>query len=88
MYCSYYIGLPVTSTKPAAAETLLKLLSCKCKKGCTGGCSSLKAGLKCSPLCNSCRGKSCNNVSTVEIECDEEEDITQDSWVSSEMMLV
>lgn len=65
MYCSYYIGLPVTSTKPAAAETLLKLLSCKCKKGCTGGCSSLKAGLK-SVL--PCATRAVENLATMSLQ--------------------
>ena len=47
--------IPVTSTKEPAPLTLLKFLSCGCKKRCGGGtCSCRRAGLKCSALCKVC----------------------------------
>uniref|UniRef100_A0A8D9A105 Uncharacterized protein n=1 Tax=Cacopsylla melanoneura TaxID=428564 RepID=A0A8D9A105_9HEMI len=44
--------IPVMSTKEPAPLTLLKFLSCSCKKGCTGrNCTCQRAGLKRSALC-------------------------------------
>ena len=39
-------------TKPAAPESLIELVQCKCKSGCkTMQCSCLKSGLKCTDFC-------------------------------------
>lgn len=44
---------PVTIRKDPAPQSLLKLISCKCKTTC-GGCR--KMGLKCSIICGTCNG--------------------------------
>lgn len=67
--------VPVTMNNEAAPLSLLKFLSCGCKKDCSGGgCTCLKAGLKCSALCKFCSGISCLNVAVVQIADDEEEE--------------
>lgn len=71
--------IPITTTMDPAPPALLRKISCKCKKGCSGGCSCRKAGLHCSVLCQSCGGQTCNNIPDVEIRCsDDEEDPTTD----------
>lgn len=52
--------IPVTTVEPPAPDSLLKLISCKCKKGCHKACGCRKAGLKCSVVCTNCGG-SCDN---------------------------
>ena len=58
---------PITTKSEPAPQTLLKFLSCKCKKGCTGGCTCHKVGLKCSALCKFCTGKSLQHVPVIQI---------------------
>ncbi|CAG9813141.1 unnamed protein product [Phaedon cochleariae] len=62
---------------PAPPE-LLKLFSCKCKKGCRGGCTCLKAGLKCSVMCATCSGETCQNAALIIIE-EDDDDETQEN---------
>ncbi|XP_028417356.1 uncharacterized protein LOC114541753 [Dendronephthya gigantea] len=48
---------------PAAPDSILEFVSCKCKKGCENRrCSCVKASLRCSDLCSctECRNKSTN----------------------------
>lgn len=59
--------IPVTATTDPAPALLLRMISCKCKKGCSGGCSCRKLGLKCSALCKFCAGKSCQNVPSLQL---------------------
>lgn len=54
--------VPVTMCAEPAPQTLLKMVACKCKKGCLGSCTCRKAGLKCSILCSFCHGRNCNNA--------------------------
>ncbi|KAL1446643.1 hypothetical protein WDU94_013906 [Cyamophila willieti] len=72
--------IPITTTMDAAPPTLLRKISCKCKKGCSGGCSGRKAGLHCSVLCQSCGGQTCNNIPDVEIRCSDDEDDPTTDW--------
>lgn len=66
---------PVACVKDPAPQTLLQFISCKCRKGCTGrGCTCQKAGLKCSVICYFCRGKSCQNITTIEIDDSDNEE--------------
>ena len=65
---------PITTTKDPAPQSLLKFISCTCKKGCSGACSCKKAGLKCSPICKHCNGQSCANVPEVFDSDDEDDD--------------
>ena len=65
---------PITTDKDPAPLDLLKIISCKCLKGCmTATCSCRRAGLKCSIICVSCKGLSCTNsdVNIDEEECDD-----------------
>lgn len=64
-WCKSYAGLqPIpTAAAPAPAE-LLKIISCKCAKGCTGACGCRKAGIKCSVICH-CSGEGCANAVTI-----------------------
>ena len=42
---------PYWTPLPQAAERCYKLISCKCKKGCSGRRKCTKSGLKCTALC-------------------------------------
>ncbi|GBP81988.1 hypothetical protein EVAR_62864_1 [Eumeta japonica] len=58
---------------PSAPESLLKLVSCKCKKGCQKACECRKIGLKCSVICTNCSGGACDNSQNPSHDSDEEE---------------
>lgn len=58
---------------PPAAESLLKLISCKLKKGCQKACGCRKAGIKWSVICANCTG-SCNNSPIPSYNYDEDAD--------------
>ena len=47
-------------TIPAAPDSVLEFVNCKCRKGCDSRCSCVKASLKCSGLCacDDCRNTS------------------------------
>ena len=47
---------PLWSTLPEASKACQELIKCGCKSRCKGGCSCVKAGLKCTSLCK-CGGK-------------------------------
>jgi hypothetical protein len=47
---------PIWTTLPEAIDACRELLRCGCKKGCTGRCKCVKAGLKCTALCLHCGG--------------------------------
>ncbi|GBM49867.1 hypothetical protein AVEN_191261-1 [Araneus ventricosus] len=67
--------------RDAAPESLLKILSCNCKKGCKNACGCQKAGLICSSLCTCSLGEACENVSDINLLEDsiEDEDDTPSS---------
>lgn len=56
---------PWKMDKDAAPESLLKMVSCNCKKACKNSCGCRKAGLICSSLCTCSLGESCENVSEI-----------------------
>ena len=66
--------IPVMTHEPPAPESLLKLISCKCKKGCQKACGCRKAGLKCSIICTNCTGGTCDNSQNPSHDSDEEEE--------------
>ncbi|GBN76447.1 hypothetical protein AVEN_147681-1 [Araneus ventricosus] len=67
-------GLQLVKTlKPPAPDCILRKISNKCKKGCTGNCSCRKATLFSSVLCLHCRDN-CNNRKIQEINSDEDDD--------------
>lgn len=52
---------PIYTTKSPAPQSILKLVSCSCKKGCGKRCGCVKARLRCSTMCKYCQGLSCFN---------------------------
>ncbi|CAG9814231.1 unnamed protein product [Phaedon cochleariae] len=70
--------IPITSRKAPTPPELLKLLSCKCKKGCRGDCTCLKAGLECSVMCATCSGGTCQNAALIIIG-EDDDDETQEN---------
>ncbi|GBO20494.1 hypothetical protein AVEN_80364-1 [Araneus ventricosus] len=60
--------------RDAASESLLKIISCNCKKGCKNACGCRKAGLKFSSLCTCSLGEACENVSDINLLEDSIED--------------
>ncbi|GBN35531.1 hypothetical protein AVEN_7629-1 [Araneus ventricosus] len=67
--------------RDAAPESLLKIISCNCKKGCKNACDCRKAGLICSSLCPCFLGEACGSVSDINLleESIEDEDDTPSS---------
>nr|XP_018912069.1 PREDICTED: uncharacterized protein LOC109040547 [Bemisia tabaci] len=64
--------LPITTLQPPAPEEILKMISCKCKKGCQAACTCRKSGLPCTIICANCRD-SCTNIPDDVIIADGEE---------------
>ncbi|GBM05910.1 hypothetical protein AVEN_135276-1 [Araneus ventricosus] len=60
--------------RDAAPESLLKIISCNCKKVCKNACGCQKAGLICSSLCTCSLGEACENVSDINLLEDSIED--------------
>ncbi|GBM88061.1 hypothetical protein AVEN_215127-1 [Araneus ventricosus] len=58
----------------AVPESLLKIISCNCKKRCKNACGCRKAGLICSFLCTCSLGEACENVSNINLLEDRIED--------------
>jgi hypothetical protein len=74
---------PIKTTEKAAPQTLLNVISCHCRKGCSKACSCRKAGLQCSVVCGFCSGQSCKNA--VEIRIDNEDDDDEISSLETEI---
>ncbi|GBO27960.1 hypothetical protein AVEN_113258-1 [Araneus ventricosus] len=63
--------------RDAAPESLLKIVSCNCKKGYKNACGCRKAGLICSSLYTCSLGEACENVSDINLledSIDDEDD--------------
>ncbi|GBN27951.1 hypothetical protein AVEN_234181-1 [Araneus ventricosus] len=58
---------PRKMERDAASESLLKIISCNCKKRCKNACGCRKAGLICSSLCTCSLGEACENVSDISL---------------------
>ena len=80
--------VPVPITLKLAPDSILRHISCKCKKGCERNCGCRKAGLHCSPICTSCEGL-CENVEPPEDinDIDEEETEERDREQTEERCL-
>ncbi|XP_031335335.1 uncharacterized protein LOC116165167 isoform X2 [Photinus pyralis] len=63
--------IPITTLEPPAPEKLLKLIACKCQKGCKGNCGCIRVGLYCSRLCLHCEGR-CSNIEIMLSDDDED----------------
>ncbi|GBL77482.1 hypothetical protein AVEN_41867-1 [Araneus ventricosus] len=76
-----FVLSPRKMERDAAPESLLKIISCNCKKGCKNACGCRKAGLICSSLCTCSLGEACENVSDINLLEDsiEDEDDTPSS---------
>lgn len=66
---------PITTLDPPAPDTVLNSIFCRCKSDCSGKCGCRKAGIYCSPICNSCLG-ACTNGAPVDLnEKDDDDDV-------------
>ncbi|CAG9817879.1 unnamed protein product [Phaedon cochleariae] len=74
--------VPIQTTKDAAPDMLLKMISCTCKKGCTAACGCRKSGLNCSSACKHCSGLSCENAPEMELGEDEDEEFSESEEIS------
>lgn len=80
--------LPITTTHSPVPEALLKIICCKCTKGCSGNCSCRKVGLYCSSICTHCQGRTCSNISAeidIEEDIDETVDIDMENFLSVQL---
>ena len=64
--------LPITMSKQAAPDELLKVIRCSCLTDCKGRCTCSKYNLKCTSMCKNCRGVSCFNCQHVDELVDDE----------------
>jgi hypothetical protein len=61
--------LPIRTDLPAAHNALLEIIRCDCKSDCnTFRCTCKKFQLECSPACGTCKGQSCANAVTPDLE--------------------
>lgn len=60
--------VPIQSALPPAPDDLLHLISCNCVKGCDRRCGCVRAGLKCSKICGTCQGITCNNSRALDLQ--------------------
>ncbi|GBL87555.1 hypothetical protein AVEN_165165-1 [Araneus ventricosus] len=67
---------PRKMERDAAPESLLKIISCNCKKGCKNVCGCRKAGLICSSLCTCSLGEACDvsDISLLEDSIEDKDD--------------
>ncbi|KAL7286445.1 hypothetical protein TKK_0019393 [Trichogramma kaykai] len=64
---------PLYTAEPLYPESLLKQISCSCKKGCkVKSCTCKKYGLFCSDLCLSCTDETCSNIFEPQLEISED----------------
>ncbi|GBO27011.1 hypothetical protein AVEN_238043-1 [Araneus ventricosus] len=77
---------PVKNLKLPAPDSILRKISCKCKKGCTWNCSCRKDRLFCSVLCLHC-WDNCDNRKIQVINSDEDEPILSDDLVEASLSL-
>ena len=57
--------VPIPTDKPAAPTTLLNVVRCNCKAGCSNRqCTCRANGLECTTGCGVCRG-TCTNTSAI-----------------------
>ena len=67
--------VPITMTKPAAPERLLKILRCNCTGQCEKKtCTCRKNGLRCTPACGQCKGITCMNGRVERHDYDDSDD--------------
>ena len=58
--------VPVESDQQLAPTSLLNLVSCGCKGGCTRACECRKLVLHCTPMCSQCGGQTYTNIDDIE----------------------
>ena len=54
--------VPLSTDRPVAPTSVLRIVSCGCKTGCRKTCGCRKAGLYCSSMCRYCNGHICSNI--------------------------
>lgn len=63
---------PIYTTESPAPASIVSLITCNCKQGCVKRCSCIKAGMKCTTMCGTCRGQSCTNTELIVETIDED----------------
>lgn len=76
---------PIRTRLEAAPVELLRLVSCKCEKGCGGRCSCRKAELKCTEICSSCHGTDCTNRREIELDDNDDDCEVEFDLMSAQM---
>lgn len=66
--------VPIRTSLPPAPDSVLKMISCNCTKGCGPACGCRKSGLRCTMICGNCHGQSCFNAIPVDEEIEENND--------------
>lgn len=67
---------PIMTNDPAAPDSIMKTIFCKCTAGCGVRCGCRKAGITCTSVCGNCEG-SCTNSPPPEDE-EFDEDVAED----------
>jgi hypothetical protein len=65
---------PIMTEKAVAPDSLLELISCGCKAGCTKSCGCRKLNVHCSTMCKECHGRTCSNIPKEDDQCNEDDD--------------
>ena len=64
---------PITTNFPPAPQSILKGVKCSCTGTCfSARCSCRKNGIECSTACKNCKGHSCFNSSSYDVNLDDE----------------
>lgn len=67
---------PIKTDLPPAPDKLLFVIRCNCKAGCnTLRCSCKKHNIECSAFCGDCKGLTCSNSPTPDLDVMDNEDI-------------
>nr|CAH7731434.1 unnamed protein product [Callosobruchus chinensis] len=61
----------IPTTLEAAPTELLRIISCKCEKGCGTRCSCHRAGLTCTEICSSCHGMDYTTRREIDLDDDD-----------------
>ena len=62
--------VPLSTDRPVAPTSVLRIVSCGCKTCCRKTCGRPKAGLYCSPMCRYCNGHICSNKHALTVSQD------------------
>ena len=60
----------LSTDRPVAPTSVLRIVSCGCKTGCRKTCGCHEAGLYCSPMCRYSNGHICSNIHALTVSHD------------------